>query len=253
MTKKCPSWRFPNPGRRTAFKLVCKPSFSKKRGIPVSWRQCFTTPQRKRRLRVPVTDELRQEKPLATLDGAKKTATGRRPLPLVNDVRCVRCSLQPVCLPDEVNFERMEAVKPRLLWPPRDDGIHVVAQVNGTKIGVRGMSVRVSDKDGAVLKGIPHRELGESVDPWFRSDLDPGRSCFRRARHPHRVSVSSRTIDRHARPTRSGERRSEAAASSAVRPPGRRLGADQSDRLSENLQPADVAPTQPSDLVGVRA
>jgi len=108
----------------------------------------------RRRLRIPVDATLKTEA-LATLDAAKQTAQGRRPLPLVNDARCVRCSLQPVCLPDEVNHQRDEPVKPRRMWPPRDDGIHVVAQINGTKVGVRGMAVRISDKDGAVLKEFP--------------------------------------------------------------------------------------------------
>jgi CRISPR-associated protein Cas1 len=108
----------------------------------------------RRRLRIPVDAALKEEA-LATLDAAKQTAQGPRPLPLINDSRCVRCSLQPVCLPDEVNHQRDEPVKPRRIWPPRDDGIHVVAQVNGTKVGVRGMAVRITDKDGAVLKEFP--------------------------------------------------------------------------------------------------
>jgi len=112
----------------------------------------------KRRLRVEVNDDLRAEA-LATLEAAKRTAEGRRPLPLVNDARCLRCSLQPVCLPDEVNQQRDEHVRPRKIWPPRDDGIHLVAQVNGAKVGVRGMSVRVTDKDGAVLKELPIANL----------------------------------------------------------------------------------------------
>jgi CRISPR-associated protein Cas1 len=108
----------------------------------------------RRRLRIPVDAALKAEA-LATLEAAKQAAQGPRPLPLINDARCVRCSLQPVCLPDEVNHQRDEPVKPRRMWPPRDDGIHVVAQVNGTKVGVRGMAVRISDKDNAVLKEFP--------------------------------------------------------------------------------------------------
>lgn len=32
---------------------------------------------------------------------------------------------------------------------------HVVAQVNGAKVGVRGMSMRISDKDGGLIKDMP--------------------------------------------------------------------------------------------------
>jgi CRISPR/Cas system-associated exonuclease Cas4 (RecB family) len=59
----------------------------------------------KRRLRVPIDDMLRSES-LQTLEAAKACACGARSLPLVNDSRCPKCSLQPICLPDEVNQQR---------------------------------------------------------------------------------------------------------------------------------------------------
>lgn len=117
------------------------------------------------RLRVPVDDDLRRDA-LAELEVAKRTAAGPRPAPLVNDPRCPRCSLQPICLPDEINHQRLTAITvngqpvderltPRKLWPPRDDGIHVVLQRDGVRVGVRGQSVRVTDKDGGVVRDIP--------------------------------------------------------------------------------------------------
>jgi CRISPR-associated protein Cas1 len=113
----------------------------------------------KRRLQVPWNDALRMEA-LATLDAAKACATGVRPLPLVNDPRCPRCSLQPICLPDEVNAQRASAdgdgaAKPRKIWPPRDDGIHIIAQQEGAKVGVRGAALTIVDRHGTKLKGMP--------------------------------------------------------------------------------------------------
>ena len=112
----------------------------------------------KRRLTIPIDAAIKEEA-LATLASAKACADGPRPLPLVNDPRCPKCSLQPVCLPDEVNFQRNAStattVKPRQIWPPRDDGIHLVAQQNGTKIGVRGASLKVSDRNGSKLHEVP--------------------------------------------------------------------------------------------------
>ncbi len=118
----------------------------------------------KLRLRLPVDEALRSEA-LATLEAAKRDAAGPRPMPLVNDPRCPRCSLQPICLPDEVNQQRFAAVTvegkqpeeltPRRLWPARDDGIHLVAQREGVRIGVRGQSMRVTDKDGELVKDVP--------------------------------------------------------------------------------------------------
>ena len=116
----------------------------------------------KLRLRIPVDDALKAEA-LLTLEKAKQCAEGSRPLPLVNDSRCPRCSLQPICLPDEVNHQRAQSptdeLTPRKIWPPRDDGIHVVAQQEGVKVGVRGMELRVTDKNGSVAKTVPLANL----------------------------------------------------------------------------------------------
>jgi CRISPR-associated protein Cas1 len=128
------------------------------------------------KLRVPVDDALR-EAAKRELEAAKRTAEGQRPPPLFNDPRCPRCSLQPICLPDEINHQRFTAITldgqpsdggmarraiatpdeltPRKLWPPRDDGIHVVLQREGVRVGVRGHSVRVTDREGEVVRDLP--------------------------------------------------------------------------------------------------
>lgn len=114
--------------------------------------------EEKLRLKIAVDENLKAEA-LAALEAAKECANGPRPLPLVNDPRCVRCSLQPICLPDEVNHQRAslptEEVSPRKIWPPRDEGIHIVAQQNGAKISISGMTLRVTDKNGETVKTIP--------------------------------------------------------------------------------------------------
>ncbi len=116
----------------------------------------------KRRLVLPFTEALKAEAG-ATLDAAKKCALGPRPLPLLNDPRCPRCSLQPVCLPDEVHQQRsgdgMGAASPRKLWPPRDEGIHLVAQRRGTRIGVRGTAMTITDDNGAKVQDVPLANL----------------------------------------------------------------------------------------------
>ncbi len=112
----------------------------------------------KRRLVVPLDAALRAEA-LATLESAKRSARGPRPLPLINDPRCPRCSLQPICLPDEVNQQRQgsdgETLRPRKIWSPRDDGIHIVAQQDGTKIGVRGTTLTATGQSGKKVKEVP--------------------------------------------------------------------------------------------------
>ncbi|MCW5757135.1 MAG: CRISPR-associated endonuclease Cas1 [Phycisphaeraceae bacterium] len=125
----------------------------------------------KRRVLVTIDDDLRAVA-LAELESAKRTAEGERPLPLVNDPKCPRCSLQPICLPDEVNHQRLaaitvdgqavgtsaagdEATAPRRMWPPRDDGLHVVAQREGVRVGIRGGALRFTDRDGALVREQP--------------------------------------------------------------------------------------------------
>ncbi len=113
--------------------------------------------EEKRRLPLRVDDALKSEA-LKALESARDCAKGTRPLPLVNDPRCPGCSLLAICLPDEVNFGRSgesSSEEPRKLWPPRDDGIQVVAQTEGSRIGVSGLSLKVTDKRGAKLREIP--------------------------------------------------------------------------------------------------
>ncbi len=124
----------------------------------------------KRRLVLPFDDALQRES-LETLEAAKRCAAGPRPLPLVNDPRCPRCSLQPFCLPDEVNQQRAAAgggagcqptdaaANPRKLWPPRDEGLHLVAQRRGTRIGVRGSAMSISDDNGSKVQDVPLANL----------------------------------------------------------------------------------------------
>lgn len=108
----------------------------------------------KRRVEIEVNQAIRREA-LDVLESARRCATGPRPPPLVNDPRCAGCSLQPICLPDEINQQNQNAGPPRALWPARDDGIHVVAQQEGVRIGVRGMALRITDRDGGLVREIP--------------------------------------------------------------------------------------------------
>ncbi|MDR1657633.1 MAG: CRISPR-associated endonuclease Cas1 [Deltaproteobacteria bacterium] len=110
------------------------------------------------KLTIPVDCNLKTEA-LKILDDAKKCLEGSRPLPLVNDTRCPRCSLYQICLPYEVNFNQntdsSSSQPTKKLWPLREDGIHVVSQNEGFKIGISGLELKISDKDGKVTKKIP--------------------------------------------------------------------------------------------------
>lgn len=111
--------------------------------------------QTKQKIELVVDDALRREA-FATVEAARRCAAGSRPPPLLNDPRCPKCSLQPICLPDEVNHVRGDDPQPpRRLWPPTDGAVHLVAQQEGVKIGVRGLALNVTDRDGNTARQIP--------------------------------------------------------------------------------------------------
>ena len=112
----------------------------------------------RRRLDVPITTELRREA-LEILEQAVSASGGDRPPPLVNDPRCNGCSLFAICLPDEINAAHFESVPTKKMWPPRDDGIHLVAQTKGTRIGVRGSTLVINQADDTPPQEIPLANL----------------------------------------------------------------------------------------------
>lgn len=73
------------------------------------------------------------------------------PLPLVNDPKCPRCSLAPLCLPDETNalLERSE-VPPRMIVPRDPDALPLYVTTQGSMVKVNGLRVRV-EANGEVL------------------------------------------------------------------------------------------------------
>jgi CRISPR-associated protein Cas1 len=114
------------------------------------------------RVHVSITQELR-EQALRILEEARCVAQKGRPEPLLNDPKCVRCSLQPLCLPDEVHHQKnTSGVSMRSLWPPHSDGIQLVVQDKGASVGVRGMSLRVVNDAQNTVKEIPLKNV-ESV------------------------------------------------------------------------------------------
>jgi len=109
----------------------------------------------KTRLDFPFEESVREEA-LATLAEARETAGGKMPLPLLNDPRCVGCSMQPVCLPDEINHQLGLNPNPRKVWPPDDEGIQVVAQTQGVKVGIRADELVFSPQQWAGTDAKPY-------------------------------------------------------------------------------------------------
>src|SRR5258705_10441343 len=64
----------------------------------------------KQRVRLLITPEL-ESWILQNIADARRVVTGPIPAPLVNSPKCVRCSLAPVCLPDETRMLAQTTLK----------------------------------------------------------------------------------------------------------------------------------------------
>lgn len=81
----------------------------------------------------------------------------KRPDPLVDSPKCVRCSLAPVCLPDETRFlqshEEDEAPAPpqlRRLMASSDDARALYLNTQGLRVGVKDRVLVMKEKDQTV-------------------------------------------------------------------------------------------------------
>lgn len=133
----------------------------------------------KQRVRLPITPEL-ESWILRNIAEARRVVTGPIPAPLVNSPKCVRCSLAPVCLPDETRMlaqaplpvdpgtekrtvlpDSSEA--PRRLIAARDDTRPLYLNTQGFRVGCKDEVLQVKDKDKLVeevrLRNLSHVAL----------------------------------------------------------------------------------------------
>jgi CRISP-associated protein Cas1 len=103
-------------------------------------------------VKVPIDDKARADLAAAIADARRLRESTNRP-PITENARlCEKCSLAPVCLPEEVRHERDPERDPIRLFPADRDGatLHVVTQ--GTAVGVSGDSVVMKPRDGPETK-----------------------------------------------------------------------------------------------------
>jgi CRISPR-associated protein Cas1 len=116
----------------------------------------------KQRVRLMMTPEV-EAWILDRIQAARATAMGGLPPPLVNSPKCVRCSLAPVCLPDETRLlrrgvlpigdEEAETAKrsstevPRRLIAARDDARALYLNTPGVRVGCKDELLVVKDGD----------------------------------------------------------------------------------------------------------
>lgn len=128
----------------------------------------------KQRVRLIITSELEQWI-LQKIGEARRVMTGPMPAPLLHSPKCVRCSLAPVCLPDETRLladgEVSADVKatqtgdepPRRLIAARDDTRALYLNTPGFRVGCKDEVLTVKDKDTLVeevrMRDVSHVAL----------------------------------------------------------------------------------------------
>ncbi|MDX2227653.1 MAG: CRISPR-associated endonuclease Cas1 [Verrucomicrobiae bacterium] len=122
----------------------------------------------RQRVRLPITPEL-EEWILSQINRARDVMKGPLPPPLVDSPKCVRCSLAPVCLPDEttllaqVDTPVTPATQPRRLIAARDDERALYLNTQGYRVGCKDEVLLVRDKDKVVeevrLRDVSHVAL----------------------------------------------------------------------------------------------
>ncbi len=124
----------------------------------------------KQRVRLPITAEL-ENWILQQIAEARRVAVGPIPQPLVHSPKCARCSLAPVCLPDETrmlsesalvpgllsgefvkgsNGDAANAESPRRLMAARDDTRPLYLNSQGFRVGCKDEVLQVKEKDRLV-------------------------------------------------------------------------------------------------------
>lgn len=93
------------------------------------------------------------------------SVSGSIPPPLVDSLKCVRCSLASICLPDEINSLIVEEqsqvdAQIRRLYPARDDAIPVYVQEQGSSVTKRNEEI-VIKSEGKVLATVRLMEMSQ--------------------------------------------------------------------------------------------
>ena len=136
----------------------------------------------KQRVRLPITLEL-ENWILQNIAEAKRIVTGPIPAPLIHSPKCVRCSLAPVCLPDETRMlaqisidvsarektgvpaiepsedsRRPTGESPRRLIAARDDTRALYLNTPGYRVGCKDEVLVVKEKD-RVIEEVRMRDV----------------------------------------------------------------------------------------------
>ncbi len=113
-------------------------------------------------VRVPVDAEARHDVRKAVARARTLSQSVERPPVAENDRLCLRCSLAPVCLPEEERLARDEGWEPVRLFPQDRERQTIHVTTHGARVGKSGETLTVTSPDGQ-KQAFPIREVGEIV------------------------------------------------------------------------------------------
>lgn len=111
---------------------------------------------------VSVDEQARKDVRNAVSRARELSASVERPPVTQNERLCLRCSLAPVCLPEEDRLAKDEDWEPVRLFPPDRDRLTLHVTDNGATIGRSGDTISIRGTDGE-KQAHPVREIGEIV------------------------------------------------------------------------------------------
>ncbi len=114
-------------------------------------------------VRVPVDDELRAAVRTVIERGRQLREAIERPPVTSNDRLCPRCSLAPVCLPEEARFDpETDELPPLRLLPEHARGQTLHVMENGAQVGRSGDQLLVKGRENPDIR-LPIVEVGQVV------------------------------------------------------------------------------------------
>lgn len=117
--------------------------------------------QTRERVEIPIDEEL-ETQVRHTIESARDCAKSPSlPPPLDASPKCAGCSLNAICLPDEVRHLGEGGVDVRLLHPARDDALPVYVQQQGGRVGISNQNIQVSDRTGSVLQKVRLNDVSQ--------------------------------------------------------------------------------------------
>ena len=143
-------------------------------------------------VRVPIDEEARADLQRAIARARELQSSVERPPVTDNERLCVRCSLAPVCLPEEARLAQQPERQTTRLFPADDDRsvLHVLTQ--GAKVGRKGDRLEVTAKE-ETPQLYPVHEIGQVVLHGFAQITTQAlRLCAEREVGVHWVTTGGR-------------------------------------------------------------